>query len=295
LKKELFQNSIVFVFFSVLLTLVSARAFNIELFLNYVFVVITFSLIISIFIVFIKQTYKKNNYLDLTIIISILSGVLVVYGTEFIFIVDSFNNRMNTVFKFYFFVYLLLSIFSVYFLYKVYLSLSKKTSVVFISVFLIFIVPSIWWSISALNSRFEEHQGIIGLDGLSYLTDEEKELISYIKKNTQTKDIVLETVGRAYTKSNFISASTGRATILGWPNHEIQWRGSNTVINDLKDNIELFYQDPNNNMELINEYNIKYLILSKSDILLNKYDENEFIKSFDLIFENKEYKFFMTK
>ena len=48
-------------------------------------------------------------------------------------------------------------------------------------------------------------------------------------------------------------------------------------------------------MELINEYNIKYLILSKTDILLNKYDENEFIKSFDLIFENKEYKFFMTK
>ena len=48
-------------------------------------------------------------------------------------------------------------------------------------------------------------------------------------------------------------------------------------------------------MELINEYNIKYLILSNSDILLNKYDENEFIKSFDLIFENKEYKFFMTK
>jgi len=295
LKNELFQNSIVFVFFSVLLTLVSARAFNIELFLNYVFVVITFSLIISIFIVFIKQTYKKNNYLDLTIIISILSGVLVVYGTEFIFIVDSFNNRMNTVFKFYFFVYLLLSIFSVYFLYKVYLSLSKKTSVVFISVFLIFIVPSIWWSISALNSRFEEHQGIIGLDGLSYLTDEEKELISYIKTNTQTKDIVLETVGRAYSKSNFISASTGRATILGWPNHEIQWRGSSIVVNDLKDKIELFYQDPNNNMELINEYNIKYLILSNSDILLNKYDENEFIKSFDLIFENKEYKFFMTK
>ncbi|MBI63313.1 MAG: hypothetical protein CL775_04845 [Chloroflexi bacterium] len=295
LKKELLQNSIVFVFFSVLLTLVSTKVFNVELFLNYVFIIISFSLIISIFIVFIKQKYENKNYLDLTIAISILSGILVVYGTEFIFIVDSFNNRMNTVFKFYFFVYLLVSIFSVYFLYKVYLSLSKKTSLIFISVFLIFIVPSIWWSISALNSRFQEHQGIRGLDGLSYLIDEEKELISFIKNNTQTEDIVLETVGRAYTKSNLISASTGRATILGWPNHEIQWRGSSTAINDLKDKIELFYQDPNNNMELVSEYNLKYLILSKSDILKNKYDENEFIKSFDLIFENKEYKFFMTK
>ena len=57
--------------------------------------------------------YEKKNYLDLTIIISVLSGVLVVYGTEFIFIVDSFNNRMNTIFKFYFFVYLLISIFSI--------------------------------------------------------------------------------------------------------------------------------------------------------------------------------------
>lgn len=295
LKKELLQNSIIFIFFSVLLTLVSARVFNTELFLNYVFVVITFSLIISIFIIFIKQTYEKNDYLDLTITISILSGVLVVYGAEFIFIVDSFNSRMNTVFKFYFFVYLLISIFSVYFLYKIYLSLSKKTSLIFISVFLIFIVPSFWWTISALNSRFEEHQGIRGFDGLSYLIDEEKELISFIKKNTQTEDIVLETVGRAYSKSNFISASTGRATILGWPNHEMQWRGSSAVINDLQYKIELFYQDPNNNMEFLNEYNIKYVILSKNDILLNQYDENEFIKSFDLIFENKEYKFFMTK
>ncbi len=295
LKKELLQNSIIFIFFSVLLTLVSARVFNTELFLNYVFVVITFSLIISIFIIFIKQTYEKNDYLDLTITISILSGVLVVYGAEFIFIVDSFNSRMNTVFKFYFFVYLLISIFSVYFLYKIYLSLSKKTSLIFISVFLIFIVPSFWWTISALNSRFEEHQGIRGFDGLSYLIDEEKELISFIKKNTQTEDIVLETVGRAYSKSNFISASTGRATILGWPNHEMQWRGSSAAINDLQYKIELFYQDPNNNMEFLNEYNIKYVILSKNDILLNQYDENEFIKSFDLIFENKEYKFFMTK
>ena len=294
-KNQFLQNSFVFLFFSVLLTLVSKRVFNAELFINYVLVLIVFSLIISIFIIFTKQMYEKKNYLDLTIIISVLSGVLVVYGTEFIFIVDSFNNRMNTIFKFYFFVYLLISIFSVYFLYKIYLFLSKKIFIIFISVFLIFMLPSFWWTISALNSRFEEQKGIRGLDGLSYLIDEEKELISFIKRNTQTEDIILETVGRAYSKTNFIPASTGRATVLGWPNHEIQWRGSANMINDLQYKIELFYQDPHNNMDLINEYKIKYVILSKNDILINKYDENEFIKSFDLIYENKEYKFFMTK
>ena len=67
------------------------------------------------------------------------------------------------------------------------------------------------------------------------------------------------------------------------------------MINDLQYKIELFYQDPHNNMDLINEYKIKYVILSKNDILINKYDENEFNKSFDLIYENKEYIFFMTK
>ena len=74
------------------------RVFNAELFVNYVLVLIAFSLIIPILIIFTKQLYDKNNYLDLTIIISVLSGVLVVYGSEFIFIVDSFNNRMNTIF-----------------------------------------------------------------------------------------------------------------------------------------------------------------------------------------------------
>jgi len=294
-KNQFLQNCFVFLFFSIVLTLVSMRVFNAELFVNYVLVLIAFSLIIPILIIFTKQLYDKNNYLDLTIIISVLSGVLVVYGSEFIFIVDSFNNRMNTIFKFYFFVYLLISIFSVYFLYRIYLSLSKKIFIIFITIFLIFIVPSFWWTISALNSRFEEQKGVRGLDGLSYLIDDEKELISFIKKNTQTEDIILETVGRAYSKTNFIPASTGRATVLGWPNHEIQWRGSANIINDLKYKIDLFYQDPNNNMDLIKEYNIKYVILSKNDILINKYDENEFIKSFDLIYENKEYKFFMTK
>ncbi|NCG34828.1 MAG: hypothetical protein GWO78_02385, partial [Dehalococcoidales bacterium] len=232
---------------------------------------------------------------DKYLLILILSNISIIYGTEYIYIIDSFNNRMNTIFKFYFVGYIILNLISFYIIYKFitkYLSI-KKSLLIFIT-FLI-ITPSLWWTVAAIKTRSVENQGIYSINGLNYLSPDEKEAISFIRNNIETDKIILEGVGKSYTKSNLFSSATGRSTVLAWVNHQIQWRNDVSTIIELSNKIEHFYNNPNINDQILNEYNISYIIYSDYEKLRyensNKSDFNEF----NLIFANNKINIYSIK
>ena len=290
-KKQYLKVFISLVIFFILITLVSNKIFiDFSFFINYILGLLLFCFTLSSTIVLILKN-DKDKYL----LILILSNISIIYGTEYIYIIDSFNNRMNTIFKFYFVGYIILNLISFYIIYKFITKyLSIKKSILIFMIFLI-ITPSLWWTVAAIKTRSNENQGTYSMNGLNYLSADEKEAISFIRNNIDTDKIILEGVGKSYTKSNLFSSATGRSTVLAWVNHQIQWRNDVSTIIKLSNKIEQFYNNPNINDQILNEYNISYIIYSDYEKLRyensNKSDFNEF----NLIFANNKINIYSIK
>ena len=68
---------------------------------------------------------------------------------------------------------------------------------------------------------------------------------------------ILEAVGGGYSEHGRIASSTGVPTVLNWPGHEMQWRGSSTPIEGRELDVQTIYQT---------------LDISEATSLLDKYD-----------------------
>ena len=116
------------------------------------------------------------------------------------------------------------------------------------------------------NFTRTENQTPPTLDGLAYLENfnpGDYAAIEWIIQNTNPDDIILEAVGNAYSYHARISAATGRPTVIGWANHERQWRGD--LYNDLAGNRENDVREIYNSLsmsralELLEYYDVEYV------------------------------------
>tara|TARA_B100001175_G_C19414690_1_gene592996 strand:- start:418 stop:1029 length:612 start_codon:yes stop_codon:yes gene_type:complete len=199
---------------------------------------------------------------------------------------------MNTVFKFYFINYIILNLISIYIILNFFNSIEGLKKYLSISIFILFIIPSIWWATASIRTRSIDNIGAFSTNGLDYLNESEVEAINFIKDNISKESIILEGVGKSYTRSNIISASTGRSTVLGWVNHQLQWRSDYELIINLDNQIEKFYTNPSLDSEIIKLYNVKYILLSTFEKKRYDLKSDSNFNEFKLIFENKDFKIF---
>ena len=260
---------------------------NLELFYNLLLNNFFFAFLISASIILLK-----NSNIEKSILILLFSSLITIIGSEYIFVVDHFNNRMNTVFKFYFINYLILNLISLYFIFLFINSFTFSKRFILVSLIFILFIPSLWWSVSAIKTRSADNIGSFGLNGLDYLREDEIEAIQFIKSNTNKSDIVLEGVGKSYTKSNILSSYTGRSTLLGWVNHQLQWRSETSEIIELDNAIEEFYKNPQTSNLILNKYKVEYIVLSTYEKKRYDLNNDDQFRSFKLVFENDYYKIF---
>lgn len=196
----------------------------------------------------------------------IFVGVLLVLGPELFYVVDLFNNRMNTMFKFYYQAWLFFAIASPFAIYHLGTGIYKSRSILrvtgygWITIMTIVATGVLYYPIASVYSKTSGFQGEATLNGLSYLKLEnpnEALAIEWFKENTGVKDRILEAVGSDYdAKSSLISTTTGIPTLLGWPGHERQWRGGGTEIKNREDLVNRLYKSKE--IELIKEALSKY-------------------------------------
>jgi uncharacterized membrane protein len=67
-----------------------------------------------------------------------------------------------------------------------------------------------------------------------------------------------------WTPAGRIAASTGRPTILGWEQHELQWRDSPAPLAGRLDDVRDLYQttDTQRARALLAKYDVKYVVVS---------------------------------
>ncbi len=219
-------------------------------------------------------------------------------GCEIFFLRDVFAAnfpRMNTVFKFYFQAWALLSITSavgLYFILENFLPrrnvavrwrwLRYDLGLVWGGALILLLLASMAYPLSAPEARYARFNPETGmhylqssgnLDGLTYLKTDPAEpgdydAIRWLNAHVQGNPVIVEAIGNDYTAYGRVSAFTGLPTIMGWEGHEYQWRANwlNNTANAIEFNqratdVDLIYTSPDPSVVLstMARYHARYL------------------------------------
>jgi YYY domain-containing protein len=260
------------------------------------------------------------------VLLLIGTGVLLTIGPEYLYLRDNFGVRMNTIFKFYYQAWLLFGIaapVALHYLWQNGLPQRREErednapSLGVLSAFAVKFMPllltigyivalaiGLLYPYYAVQSRAQEFRGPLTaetrqpatLNGLARVERHnpgEYAALLWLRENTAGDAVIVEAVGGAYSEYGRISANTGRPTLLGWANHQYQWRGSDTPEPPIRERaVEQIYTLPAQNWaetaDLLNRYNVRYIIIGQLERrTYPNLQEEKFRVRLPVVFENE--------
>ena len=235
------------------------------------------------------------------VLLLILFGIILVIVPEFIYLRDLFGWRMNTIFKFYFQSWLLLSISTAYSSVILIRNLPRYWGAVYTIVFTSLLIASLIYPTLSLYDKTNGFKPMKwSLDSTAYLKDESSEEMEAIEwLVTASPGVVAEAVpeaGGSYTHYGRVSMLSGLPSVLGWVGHENQWRGDNQIVNPRQGDLEILYctRDWDTAKSILDKYQIRYVFISplehstytsKSINCPHGLIDSKFIRNLNLVFE----------
>ncbi|MBC7809975.1 MAG: hypothetical protein H7175_02450, partial [Burkholderiales bacterium] len=234
-------------------------------------------------------------------------GLVLTLVPEFLYLRDNFGVRINTIFKFYYQTWLVFGVASAYGLYTILSDrgLRLPNSAlrgVFASVAVIGIAIGLVYPALGLHNRMfietgranAEIQAPLTLDGgpsLTYASDYASIMCLRDLVGDEDDLVIAEAIGNAYNP-NFgrVGALTGIPILLGWENHEGQWRGTTygDVVGSRPQDIETLYTDLRweSAQGIIQTYGIDYVFYGNSERLTyGEAGEEKFRDSAEIVCE----------
>ena len=241
----------------------------------------------------------ETNKSGVFVVLMICIGTLLILGPEFLYLRDSFGTRMNTIFKFYFAGWILLGIPAGYATLKLlpkrlaWREVAKVFVLLPMLLGLVYPILSLWTK----TNTFKPPNGRT-LDGTAYLeinNPEEFLAIEWLKDNI-ADGIIAEAVGGSYSEFARISTHTGLTTILGWPGHELQWRGGHELQGSREQDIANLYTTNSwqEASDIIDSYDIDLVYIGHLE--RRKYqppnfsplNERKFLNFMEIIYESTQ-------
>ncbi len=194
-----------------------------------------------------------------------LSGVV-----ELFYIRDVFDDRMNTLFKVYYQVWTLFAFAMALTVVCLWQRIGGRVWRVALAgaTALAIVAGSVYPALASWQwtNGFTDWQGV---DGLGYLADQhpdELAALRWLRANARPNDVVLEAAGCSYQPNgelpfNRAAAYTGVPDVIGWDNHERQWRGGQPALIDQipvrQRDVASMFSDPRS--PLIDRYGVTLL------------------------------------
>lgn len=217
-------------------------------------------------------------------------GVMLTLMPEFFYLRDNFGVRINTIFKFYYQAWIVFSVASAYAAYSLLSDMELELPPVFVRavvavvLFVLIGAGSLYGAFGVLSRTTYEGESRgnplatpATLDGgLTMMPYDDYAVVQCLARvvgERADQVIVAEGIGSSYwvlpTQTGRVGALTGIVTVLGWENHESQWRGAayrELVGTREQDMPELYSTTRWDVAELIiNSYEIDYVIYTQSE------------------------------
>jgi YYY domain-containing protein len=213
------------------------------------------------------STAKADNHSAVFSLILIFTALLLTYGTEFVYVRDSFDSRMNTIFKLYYQSWVFLAVASAF---GVYWIARRKGfgRYIWLGSFGVLLLSCLYYPVAAFYTKANGFANKPTLDGTAYLQTHrpaEYRAIHWLAEHADDHTIIVEATGCVYCERSRVSAWTGLPTILGWPGHERQWRGNNVEAGRREPDVATIYQSPDLNQvkTLLEQYNVRYVYVGQ--------------------------------
>lgn len=228
-------------------------------------------------------------------------GALLVMGPEFLYLKDLFGVRMNTVFKFYFAAWILLGLAAAYVVTELWPRIrtlggaARGAASLTILFGLVYTLTATW----SKTEGFNPARGRT-LDGTAYLAIDapaDYAAITWINANLEP-GVLAEGVGGSYTQGGRISVHTGFPTVLGWPWHEVQWRGDARFLGTREDDIRRLYQSRDwiEAQEIISQYGIRYVYIGNFERdAYGSIQDSMFAAFMDVVYQSGEVTIYVTR
>ena len=197
-------------------------------------------------------------------------------GVELIYVRDVFDNRMNTLFKFYYQTWTLFALataLTVAVLWNAASGIAWRRAVLSAAAFIALLAGAAYPAIASYQwtDHFAAWQG---LDGLAYGEETDPDdtaAIRWLGQHAAPGDVVLEAAGCSYypfnrLPFNRVSAFTGIPTVIGWGNnHQRQWRadqpGLIAQIDHRQADVAAMFADPQS--PLFDTYGVAWLFVGE--------------------------------
>jgi YYY domain-containing protein len=200
-----------------------------------------------------------------------LTGALLLVGPEYLYLRDNFGTRMNTIFKFYFQAWVLWGLASAFGLWYVFQHARPVARWVTGVTLGAAILAGLVYTVAGVYSKASRFAGPPTLNGMAYFARDYPDdwaAIQWLQQNVQGAPVILEGTRGAYWlegRSSRISMATGLPTVLGWANHEGQWRGAYFArVAGREQEIQQVYQvrDWNTARAILDAYDVEYVLVS---------------------------------
>ncbi|MBR5417073.1 MAG: hypothetical protein IK109_03450 [Clostridiales bacterium] len=198
--------------------------------------------------------FRKRSIIDIFMVGMTVVGMMMLIAPEIIYVPDIYganNQRANTMFKFTFAGFVILSLVVAYTVFRFMAHVTKEGNlsnwglgVSIVMLVLIIFIPG-HYTLRALDQRsgdikWSTYEGLNGTDYLSTCIPHEKsyydqsrrvagayipyeEAIDWLNENEKGSVNICESYGVSYTEDCLVSAYTGLPTIVGWETHERLW------------------------------------------------------------------------
>ncbi|MBL8063865.1 MAG: hypothetical protein JNK32_12630 [Anaerolineales bacterium] len=209
-------------------------------------------------------------------------GSILILAPEFVFLRDQFGYRINTVFKFYYQAWILWSLAAAFGVGYLLQNLhGRAVNIGFRALIGLVIFTGLLYPVFGLMTKTDNFKPVFGynLDDFERIKRENPDDAAGIAFLTsQPEGVIAEAVGGSYSYYARVSAFTGYQTVLGWPGHEAQWRGSYEPQGTREDDMELLYTTPRweEAQSILQKYNIRYVFIGNLERVSIPVNEEKF-------------------
>ena len=237
-----------------------------------------------------NSTLNRPSTITFVLLLIVL-GSLLILGPDFIYLRDNFGYRINSVFKFYYQAWILLSLASAYSAVILLRNLRGAANRVFSTVFAIILIVGLTYPALGIFNKTNNFKPPFGFtlndfDRVQRENPDEAAAIQWLQ--TAPDGVIVEATrpNDAYSAYARISIYTGLPTVIGWGNHEGQWREQSLQGSRVQD-VETLYTSPDwtTTQDIIKRYNIRYVYIGNLERSTYHINEDKFSRFLKPVFQ----------